>query len=212
MDLNNFKNYDGRVLNNASVSIKIDGVRVHVENGKHLSRAGKPLYNLPNVKDGVYEAFKTDFDTTSAITRTKNNPTLVIHESEMFRIDCPDKLHIGKFKSLTEAEISEMFKNVCTMGYEGLVISADEGLFKVKQSYTFDVKITKIIEGRGKFLGTMGSVMTSMGKVGTGFTVKDRDLIWRSGLGCTIEVECMQLTSKQKFRHARFVRFRPDKD
>jgi ATP-dependent DNA ligase len=86
-------------------------------------------------------------------------------------------------------------------------------MYKVKKQETIDVVVTDIQPGAGKYVGKMGALITSMGKVGTGFSDKQREAFNdTSVIGRTIEVGCMEVTKDNKFRHPRFIRFRPDKD
>lgn len=78
-------------------------------------------------------------------------------------------------------------------GCEGSVIKNYDGLwkshtspnqFKVKLEFSSDLKIVDLVEGEGKFEGTLGAIVceTSCGglrvSVGTGFSDKERDSIW----------------------------------
>jgi ATP-dependent DNA ligase len=98
-----------------------------------------------------------------------------------------------------------------SQGYEGLVLRQGDRWLKVKPKETYDVLVTGIVEGTGKYAGKLGALITDMGKVGTGFTDKDREDLFTLPINTIIEVECMELTPKGKFRHPRFIRVRYDK-
>lgn len=108
-------------------------------------------------------------------------------------------------------------------GVEGLVLRQGDKWLKVKPVDTYDVYVTKAIEGLGKHRGRMGALVTAYGKVGTGFTDPQRVEWWDwwkriqvAIQGKTaprlIEVSCMSITGDGKFRHPRFIRLRPDKN
>lgn len=208
-----FKTWDGKDLPGYWViSLKLDGVRAEVRDGIALSRAGKPLYNLPALPDGIYEVFKDNWETSVSLVRTKIGGTLV-DQKDIYPL-YPD-VHAGLIMSygvdFSAKEISGLLKMALADGYEGLVFfnSDSKKYVKVKPTSTYDVKVLKVIEGTGKYKGMMGAVITEKGKVGTGFTDQQR----RAGLkvGTVIEVECVGLTPSGKFRHPRFKRERWDK-
>ena len=196
---------------NPVISIKVDGVRVHVTDGVALSRAGKPLYNLPSLQDGTYEVYTGTWEGSITAVRTLNGPT--VNYNHIYRIDpghVASELIVGRIG--TPDAIQLYFDIAKSAGYEGLVIWDRETdiHYKVKDTVTYDVEVLDIQMGQGKHEGRMGALITSMGKVGTGFTDKVREeaMSWK---GKVIEVEAMELTPQGKFRHPRFVRLRTDK-
>lgn len=106
-------------------------------------------------------------------------------------------------------------------GDEGLILREadveDPKWLKVKNKETHDVVVTGFQPGTGKHEGRMGALLTTRGKVGTGFSDAERHY-WQerhdegTAIGSTIEVECMELTPTGKFRHPRYIRERIDKD
>lgn len=131
------------------------------------------------------------------------------------------------FKELNEKAIQE--------GYEGLLIKDHIGYYQCKRSsnwlklkpvLSFDLTITQVLEGTGKFQGKMGSFEcqgTDNGRfitvnVGSGFTDDQRDTFWdiRSSLiGKMVEVYADAVTQNQdqtySLRFPRFKTFRDDK-
>ena len=200
-------------LTGATVSYKLDGVQAIMFNSQWLSRAGKPLYNLPSMPDGIYEVYHTNWETTITAVRTKNGEE--INKVRLFRLDVIEEclvLDSHKNTSLNPRGIQQLLAQAVKFGYEGLVITSNEGHFKVKTKETHDVRILGVIEGTGRNKDRLGAFMTERGKVGTGLTDADRDRFYRDDLiGTYIEVECMELTKNGKFRHPRFIRIRPDK-
>ena len=244
------KVYKGQTLHNCRVSYKIDGVQAILKDGKWLSRAGKPLYNLPlhtyskelyspdpiYIPEGRYEVFLGDWSkSVSAVRTVKPHKIAGQHDDGSTIWIAPDKIPFKALYRLDEVDgrlfanngydgrfrytkidcpiwVETMMKRALRFGYEGLVLTADEGEFKVKPIVTYDVPVIDMIEGKGRNKGRLGALVTDMGNVGTGLTDLDRKIMWEVSLiGFTIEVECMELTPNGKFRHPRFVRIREDK-
>lgn len=197
-----FKDYKGGRVSGL-LTLKIDGVRAHRSNGQWTSRKDKPLYNLPEMPDGVYEVYLGDWSKSVSACRTIEGT--LIHPSSLY------SLYPTIDPRLVIKEIHYDLPPEIPAGQEGYVIHSKDGYIKIKNKYTYDVKVTGIQAGTGKHLNKMGALITEMGKVGTGFTDVQRvELL--DCVGSTIEVECMELTPDGKFRHPRFVRLRPDKD
>ena len=204
------------------ITIKIDGVRTlwNAETREWLSRADKPLYNLPPF-DGRAdcETYCGSFkDTITRIrAKTKDRP---IRPDQLYSLDPLDaRLDLGNFNSPTAELISNLLREKVYLGFEGLVLRQGDVWLKVKPVETYDVPVTGIFEGEGKHKGRMGYLTTPMGDVGTGFTDEERSWWWDC-IGpygpslphaFTIEVECMKLTDDGKFRHPRFLHIRIDK-
>lgn len=195
------------------VTLKLDGVQVIYKDGAPLSRAGHPLYNLPEMPDGIYEVYDYDWETTVSLVRTRSSKTR-IDSSRLYSLfpAVDPRLRAPTLLNPSSDKIKEVFAAAKTLGYEGLVLRGESEWFKVKDRETHDVKITGIEEGKGKYIGKLGAFITAMGKVGTGLLDNDRSLYWtKEVIGSTIEVACMGLTPNGKFRHPRFIRFRWDK-
>lgn len=205
------------------VSLKIDGVRAiwHDDHG-WLSRANKPLHNLPPWRQGRSrdcEVFVGTFRDTIRATRTRlvkaDVPTVLAEH--MYGLDQLDpRLHWGQLADPTPDDILALLHRANRFGHEGLVLRQGDRWLKVKPEETHDVTITGFVEGRGKHSGRLGYVETSRGDVGSGFTDTEREILWadaKAGLlvGQVIEVSCQEITSSGQFRHPSFVRIRPDK-
>jgi hypothetical protein len=193
-------------------SHKIDGVRVHIVDGVAMSRADKPLHNLPRIPDGVYEIFLGSWEKSVSACRTMDGEQ--IDTECLYQLQPVDnRLVIGVYENPTAEKIKREMARALADGYEGLVLCnvITGELVKVKNKETHDVHVTDIQPGTGKHTGRMGALLTSMGKVGTGFTDAQREAFNNIPLGTVIEVECMSLTPAGKFRHPRFVRVREDR-
>ena len=205
--------YKGQILSgDIEVSFKIDGVRLHVKDGKYLSRANKPLYNLPpDLDDGVYEVYCGSFKETIGVVRASKAEREQILRDDIYRLDVLDpRLNMVRLDYMHRSKSNELLNKAIALGYEGLVIRHAGNMYKVKKSYTEDLLVTGFTKGTGKYEGMMGALLTDMGKVGTGFTDKERKKTnyW---VGKIIEVSFMEKTADNKLRHPAFVRLREDK-
>ncbi|MGY3589351.1 hypothetical protein [Bradyrhizobium sp. USDA 4350] len=209
------KSWSGKDLNGEwHATIKIDGVRA-LWNGKEwVSRADKPLYNLPPF-DGRAdcEAYCDGFKETITRIRAKTK-CRPIRPDQLYSLDPLDpRLDRGTWVNPTAECISNQLRSIVASGYEGFVLRQGNKWIKIKPFETYDVDVIAIVEGEGKHAGRMGYVETPMGDVGTGFTDAEREEWWEMDPSeyPMIEVECMKLTPDGKFRHARFIRCRYDK-
>lgn len=204
-------------------TIKIDGVRAiwHEERG-WLSRAGKPLYNVPSWQPGCprdCEVFVGNFRDTvrAALTRFVKSDTPAVLPMHLYGLEPLDaRLHWGTLTNPTPNEILAELRRANGLGHEGLVLRQAECWIKIKPEETHDVTITGFVEGRGKHLGRLGYVTTIMGNVSSGFSDSERETLWAEAkaerlVGQVIEVNCLEVTQRGQFRHPSFFRMRPDK-
>lgn len=206
------KSWDGNPLSGKwEVTWKLDGVRAIIDaNGVALSRAGKPLYNLQHLPAGDYEIFHKNWETSVSLVRTKQGTP--VNPAFAFSLHPLDvRLDAGVLLDPSSAEISSALADAISRGHEGLVLRNGGVWIKVKTIETHDVVVTGVIDGKGKYIGGMGALITDKGKVGTGFTKGQRFSFGKDIIGQVIEVECMSLTPAGKFRQPRFVRIRFDK-
>jgi hypothetical protein len=204
------------------VTLKIDGARMLRDSqGKPVSRAGKPLYNLDLISKDITDAeiYNKNWETSMSLVRTKNNGSPV-DPSFVYSLDPLDpRLCAGHLDDPEVSDIVRLMKFEVSQGYEGVILRQGDKWLKVKPEATSDVYVTGYQGGTGKHLGKMGALLTNYGKVGTGFS--DADRVWWSMMfdlhGLTwltsqlIEVEYMEMTAFNKFRHPRFKRIRDDK-
>lgn len=204
------------------MTLKLDGVRAiwHDELG-WMSRADKPLYNIPPWTRGPRdcEIYVGTFRDTIRATRTKHlqPDTPVVLPEHLYGLEPLDaRLGWGTLTNPTADNILVQLQRVNNVGYEGLVLRQRGRWIKVKPEETHDVIITGYVEGRGRHLGRLGYVKTAMGDVGSGFTDIEREVLWAEAkadrlIGQVIEVSSLETTANGKFRHPSFVRARPDK-
>ena len=195
-----------------TVTRKLDGVRVHYVDGVPKSRAGKDLYNLPVMPDGVYEVFLGDFKTTISAVRTHEGS--LIDKKHLYSLSpyVDTRLYMMMVRLPEDLErLTQAFDKEITLGGEGFVLHpiGPGPLVKMKAVYTFDVTVTDVLPGKGRNEGRVGSLVTPMGNVGTG--LKDEDRERTDWVGKIIEVQCMSVSPANKFRHPRYIRTREDK-
>jgi ATP-dependent DNA ligase len=204
-------------------TIKMDGVRAiwHEERG-WLSRAGKPLYNIPSWQPGCprdCEIFVGNFRDTVRATLTKSvkRDTPAVLPMHLYGLEPLDaRLHWDTLTNPTPDEIHTHLQRVNDHGHEGLVLRQADYWIKIKPEETHDVAITGFVEGRGKHLGRLGYVTTIMGNVSSGFSDYEREVLWAEAkaerlVGQVIEVKCQEVNRNNRFRHPSFFRMRPDK-
>ncbi len=193
-------------------TLKIDGVRGIKNADGWLSRAGKPLYNLPDMPDGEYEIYLGHFKNSISACRTHDG--LPISPMCLFELfpNIDPRLMIGRVYT---SQLPELFNTALLDGYEGLVVHTTKGPFKIKQKLTFDCTVVAMQPGTGKHTGKMGALIIDLHgvtfKVGTGFTdIQRAEFNNPKIIGQIIEIEGMELTELGRVRHPRFIRIRED--
>ena len=133
---------------------------------------------------------------------------------------------ISNDRSIIEAKAKEYVKQ----GYEGIMLRSTTQSFDSKRSnmllkFKFfkehDFTVTKLIEGKGKYVGMLGKVVvtgvikgkTIVSEVGSGFTDEQRHLFWDSNdlIGKTIEVKYQEVTPKNSLRFPTFLKTKEDR-
>lgn len=156
------KTYDGETLHNVRVSYKIDGVQGIFDGKKWVDKEGKPLYNLPvtylgfgpvfvgddiksmmmplDIEPGRYEIFINDRKDSLEWVREEHhnvgvNPALQYEHLYRLGDELDERLYISDCaysKEVRKEDIPWLLKDAVGDGYEGLVLTADEGEFKVE--------------------------------------------------------------------------------
>jgi hypothetical protein len=195
-----------------SVAFKLDGYQALLDElGRVVARSGKEsIHNIdPSLLEPgkKYEVFLGSFRETDIVLSTHNHERKV-QKHELYEIwPGTDPRLLLDFIDDPE-QIKKVFELAVSAGYEGLVLDKK---YKVKKEETFDVPIIDYkISKEGQFKGLLGAYITPMGNVGTGLTKAMREQ--PHAIGTIIEVGCMELTPDGKFRHARYLRERWDKD
>lgn len=147
----------------------------------------------------------------------------VIEEARMFNRNwniveqCPDHVSVRDF-------YERILSRPLPFG-EGVVIKKKDDprgsqWLKVKREDTFDLELVDIVEGNGKYAGTVGTMVVrgpngEVGEVGS-FLIPDtqRDWIWSNRdmlKGQVVEIQAFEMTERGVPRAGRFVRFHPQK-
>jgi hypothetical protein len=223
LEINKPSSWNGQALTGEwLVTLKVDGVRaIHHAGQGWLSRANKPLYNLPPYQGGPRdcEIYLGSFRNTIIATRTRlpKSDTPIILREHLYGLDQLDaRLHFGTLIDPSADDIRLQLDRAQALGFEGLVLRQGDRWLKVKASETHDEAITGFVEGRGKHAGRLGIINTELGNVSSGFSDEERVELWAEAqagtlIGQTVEVSFMEYSAVGKFRHPVFVRMRPDK-
>ena len=206
----------GDILEHVLITIKLDGVQaIWTDEGKAVSRNGKPLHNLPNNEEGhKAEIFLGSFK--ESISAVKTHHGLMVTEDAIYQLSpyIDERLLVQtRPKGITQPELMFLLTGAIKDGHEGLVLHFVSGRepLKLKKKLDVSVLITGIVEGTGRNKGRLGALITTRGRVGTGFTDQDRvDLFTDHVIGLLVDVEAMEITADGKLRHSRFVKLRPD--
>ena len=99
------------------------------------------------------------------------------------------------------------------LGWEGLMINLSDGLYqtkrtsdilKVKEFFNADVLVKDVFEGTGELSGTLGGVIIDYKgndvKVGSGFTLEERNTYWANPsdiIGKVVDVQYFEETNNQ---------------
>lgn len=205
------------------VYIKADGVRViRNKNGSVTSRNSKPLYNCAHLNFLDAEVFSKDWNTSVSLVRTQSPREVtqdMIYELTDGFVD--ERLFMGRVRDPSDEKLLTLMQSQLDLGHEGLVIrqfNERKGHYvwlKVVPKLQADIRITGFKGGAGRLAGTLGSIATKHGSVGSGFDDVLRDSIWANCsalLGKIIQVEYREKTEAGKLRFPAFIRFRDDKD
>lgn len=206
------KSWNGKDLQgNWLITYKIDGVRCLRQDGKVLSRAGKPLYNVDHVQLKDFEVYAGSWDSSVSLVRTSSYK--YVPDEFIYSLDPLDPRLIYCAESYpTEIQIREYLEKSVAIGYEGLVLRQGTKWLRVKPVETVDLPVKGIILGKGKYKNCVGSFITELGNVGTGLTDAQRKEYVNLPVGSIIEVEYTSLTPQGMMREPRFIRHRFDKE
>lgn len=217
------KYYEGETLKGYwKVYRKVDGVRV-MRNAANepVSRAGKPLYNVNHLEFKDAEVYSINWNTSVSLVRSQTPQVVtqdMIYELTDGNID--PRLLMGTVLHPDDLKLKGLMQLRLDQGDEGLILRQlhKSGKFyvwlKVVPKKQADVRITGFKEGAGRLKGTLGSIQTKHGSVGSGFDDELRDQLWTdrtSLMGTIIQVEYREVTEAGKLRFPAFVRQRFDK-
>ena len=124
-------------------------------------------------------------------------------------------------------EIKKLHDDFVQEGYEGAMIKDLNApyrfgrgyeVMKLKEFMDVDLPIKSILEGTGKYVGKMGSVVVTFNgvdvNVGSGFSDQEREAVWcdsESFVGRIVEIRYQEVTGDGSLRFPTFVCFRNDR-
>lgn len=223
-------------LINEIKKIPKDGIVLDGEltSGKSFNDVSSIRGRKINDKDAVYnifdlidlESFKKGVDKTPILKR-KEKLVKTVTPNNILRI----VEYSGPVDSEDTEQINKYFEDALARGFEGIMLKGSNSIYeckrtnnwlKLKPEETYDGKIIDFQEGTGMFEGTLGAIIVEFNgnlvKVGSGFTIEERDEIWANReklLGKTIEFKGQEITENKRgtnsVRFPVFVRFRDDK-
>lgn len=217
-----FEDWDGKELKGVwELSFKIDGVQAINRRGKLVTKKGNPIHHLPkllavNPKFQIAEVYCGSWGQTMSIVTASKSERREVLPDEIFPIypQIDPRLRTGFLANPLPAQIKLHLSLALAKGFEGIVLRQGNRFVKVKEKVTVDVKVIGIVASKAKtHKGFLKEFVTKKGKVGVGLTKEQRkEYMDESLIGSTIEVEIIGgYTKNGKFRHARFIRLRPDK-
>lgn len=129
----------------------------------------------------------------------------------------------------TADEANAAFRRYRSKGIEGVILKKTKATYcfgrnsnwtKIKDVVTADVRVKRVVEGKGKYVGTMGAFVVDYKgvetNIGTGFSDKERADFWAqrdsiAEFGLLIEITFHEVTPDGSLRHGRFEKVRNDK-
>ena len=182
------------------------------------------IFDVIPFKDWIYEYTAVKYsDRLKALQEIR----YLINQHSLAKLKIVPVMYSGKDQNMIEHCLAEANFN----GWEGIMINRDEryqfkrtnAILKYKSFNTIDLECIGMIEGTGKYEGTMGALCCKFGdnivNVGTGFDDQTRDFIWSMGSwinGKIIEVKFKDITSDattglKSLQFPVFVQIRNDK-
>ena len=117
------------------------------------------------------------------------------------------------YEGTDKSKIKELLKEFDSKGFEGLMLNKDtkwknkrnNGILKVKSFKHADILCTGVVEGDGKYKGTLGNIICNYKgldlSIGSGFLDSDRDYYWKHKneiVGKIIQVKYKSETKNKK--------------
>lgn len=161
------------------------------------------IFDIVDMKDWTYDDCKYKY---ADRLRELHAVDRIIREHSLFKLKIVPIMYAGTDQDMIEDCLLEANRN----GWEGIMINRNEryqfkrtnAILKYKSFNTIDLECIGMLEGTGKYEGTMGALCCKYGdnivSVGTGFDDNMRKFIWQQGSwikGKIIEVKYKDITS-----------------
>lgn len=147
------------------------------------------------------------------------------------KLDLANLFLVPNFIALCQADVTAAFKKIRAKNGEGVMLKKlnalyafrrNDNILKLKEFYTYDLRIVGAFEGQGKYSGMLGGLVVAddTGKinsdVGSGFTDDDRMSMWLRHqvgklTGSIVEICFQEVTADGSLRFPTFVGERFDK-
>ncbi len=208
--------WDGTDLSGLfAVTRKLDGVQLHVDgHGAGITRGGTSCGTPEGLAPGIYEYCPGRW--SDAMATFRDGGPVDAYYRLLPLLD--ERLVLGYVEHPTADEIMDLLAERVAAHDEGLVLWPMQGdaPIKVKPVTTEEATVLTVVPGNGRLATTMGALMTTRGRVGTGFTRDARDWWWMQhedgrAKGLVIEVSGAPARAGASTRPLTFVRLRADR-
>lgn len=161
------------------------------------------IFDIMSLEDWAFEFCQFKYSQRLEALETAKS---FIERDNLSKLRVVPRLYSGIDQDMIETCLIEANRN----GWEGIMINRDEryqfkrtnAILKYKSFNTIDLECIGMLEGTGKYEGTLGALCCKFGdnivNVGTGFTDAQRSFIWNRGSwikGKIIEVKYKDVTS-----------------
>lgn len=206
------------------IFIKVDGIRaIRNKNGSVWSRNSKPLPHLDHLVFKDAEIFCGSWGETSSILGRIDPPIVKLTQDNVYELSdgfIDKRLYLGWAENPSNENLKNLMLKMLKLGHEGVIVRCKDKKgrtlwWKVVPTKQADVRIIGFKEGTGKNKGMLGSLITSKGAVGSGFTEAQRQELWairHTLILKIVQVKYRETTEAGKLRFPAFVCIRWDKD
>lgn len=153
-----FNDYKHKIKYPIEGSYKLDGIFCTIENKRPFSKEGKEFKVIPDLDypDGtegeLYNHNLTFEEIVGAVKRdVPNSNTSLILFFEHSKLP--------KYRLNNEEDVYILLENALLNKYEGIVLSTEFGLLKLKPTLDEEYIIEDVIEGKGKLQGKAGKIV-----------------------------------------------------
>lgn len=211
------KKYNGKDLTGIyTISTKLDGIHAHWTGVELLTRNGKPIRSVPHVVSSLIgqpevhgELYNHDmiFERINGASRSHG----VTDDSRLLKFYPHEGLHLNTWYNPTREELDKLMNHVVGDGYEGIVITSENGdMMKHKPRMDSEYKLVGFEPGKtDRNASTFGSLILRLENGRTfkcsGLTDQQRADLWdRKPIGAMVKVSFDSLTKNNVPRFPSF--------